>query len=351
MSKSIASFNRQDCLAQVERYQKFFEPLKNTTIVVTGGTGFVGSWITEMVGCLNQDFGFDSKLVVLARDIQSWRDRWPHLAQFPGVSCIEHNIEAPFEAPTETQWMIHAAAHPDRRHHASQPVQTMTEIARGTENALRSVDRANQLRMFVNLSSALVYGNQPADCEAIAEDQLGEAIPNHVSAVYAEAKKFAEALCTSYRSQFRLPLINLRPFTFIGPYQRLESPWAVNSFIGDAIGGNPIRVLGDGTTVRSYLYGSDVAATILSLMTQSSTGENYNLGSPVGISLSELAQKVANRFSPNAPEVLFSVGGGTKSTDRLVPDTSKAEKNFGLRPLVDIESALDKTLEWYRVSS
>ena len=97
--------------------------------------------------------------------------------------------------------------------------------------------------------------------EPIAEKSFEGFDPSAFPAAYAEAKRYGESLCTLFRNQFRLPIVNVRPFSFVGPYQSLDAPWAINNFIRDVVMRQPIRIQGDGTAVRSYMYGADMACS------------------------------------------------------------------------------------------
>ena len=81
----------------------------------------------------------------------------------------------------------------------------------------------------------------------------------------------------------RLPIVTVRPFAFLGPYQLLDRPWAANNFIRDSLLGGPIRIQGDGQSVRSYMYPADMALWLLTIFPRGSVGSVYNVGSPNGI--------------------------------------------------------------------
>ena len=96
-----------------------------------------------------------------------------------------------------------------------------------------------------------------------------------------------------------------RPFSFIGPYQSLDTPWAQTTFLSDALRGHQIRVKGDGQVVRSYLYGSDAAYWFLRILTAGQSGDVVNVGSSMAVSLQDLAKEVAKNFEPS-PDVVFN---------------------------------------------
>ena len=170
-----------------------------------------------------------------------------------------------------------------------------------------------------------------------------------LGSIYPEAKRLAETICTAYRNQHRLPIVNVRPFAFIGPYQLLDRPWAINNFIRDSLRGGPIRILGDGKTVRSYMYPSDMALWILTILTKGSNGASYNIGSPYGVTLKELAEIIADNFS-NSPEIILNFSNNKNfKTTKFVPDVSLAQKELGLKLNVDLSKAIERTIQWNQI--
>jgi len=350
MSIRAIELVRKDCLEVLQGRAELLRPLKGELLTVTGGTGFVGTWLTELITCLNDEYKFGTQLVLVAREIDHFKKTRPHLANRSDIRFVKSDVRYTVDVPKETNWLIHAAANPNSRFHSTYPVETMTMIADGTAAILRAVDRCSAFKMFMNISSGSVYGAQPMNLERIPESYVAGAGPayNTVSAGYAEAKRYGELLCSSFRSQTRLPVTTVRPFAFIGPYQGLETPWAVNNFIHDSMNGRAIRILGDGQTVRSYMYPSDMAFWLLRILTAAETGSCYNVGNPTGMALGDLASQVAAQFSPR-PEVMFSVEPSAAAPSRLVPDVSLAEKKLGLNITVPLEQALQRTIQWNRL--
>lgn len=325
------------------------EALRGETVTVVGGTGFVGSWLAESIAYLNDRHNFGTRLAIVARNVEAFKAQRPHLVR-PDFTFIASDVRYAFEIPKETNWLVHAAANPDTRFHASRPVETMTTIASGTETLLRASERCSKLKMFMNLSSGLVYGAQPLDLDRIPESYSAGHDVHSVSAAYVGAKRYSESLAQSFRSQNRLPVVVARPFAFVGPYQSLDNPWAITNFIQDGLSGRPIRALGDGTSVRSYMYPSDMAFWLLRILSYAETGTVYNVGSPEAVALGDLAVKVAREFEPS-PEVRLSAGTLPQSQrSRLVPDTTLAREKMGLEITVPLDEALKRTVAWYRTA-
>src|SRR5579872_3731848 len=110
--------------------------LKNNVVVITGGTGFIGTWIAGLIAFLNDHFGFNTEVILIARNLASFKTSRAHLANRKDIQLINSDIRHLVELPTETNWLIHAAGTPDNRFHSSNPLETMSIIANGTYSIL-----------------------------------------------------------------------------------------------------------------------------------------------------------------------------------------------------------------------
>jgi dTDP-glucose 4,6-dehydratase len=138
-----------------------------------------------------------------------------------------------------------------------------------------------------------------------------------------------------------------RAFAVVGPYLPIDRHFAIGNFIRDALAGGPIVVEGDGTPVRSYLYSSDLALWLLTILVEGLPGHAYNVGSEEAVSIADLARLVAGRSGrPIAVEIRGQAAGGV--ADRYVPSTIGARNELGLRVTVPLDEAIDRTLDWHR---
>jgi nucleoside-diphosphate-sugar epimerase len=350
MNVECQKITRNDCLRILNGREKALEPLRQTELVVVGGTGFVGTWITEMVAVLNDEFQFGINLSLISRSTEKFSSHRPHLANRSDVQLIKSDIRQLNQFPMDTDWVIHAAANPDVRTHASNPLDTASVIADGTMSVLRTAERLGRLKKLLYLSSGLVCGSQPASVNGIPEDAQGAPVPD-ASFIYPNAKRFAETICSAARAQSRVPVLVARPFSFIGPYQPLDTPWAQTTFLADAFRGKFIRVLGDGQVVRSYLYGSDAAYWFLKILTAGESGDVVNVGSPEGITLQNLAKTVAQNFEPS-PEILLNTSPRSiGAIAQLLPDTTHAQNQYGLSVFTPLKEAVQLTAKWHLLQS
>ncbi|WP_461453533.1 NAD-dependent epimerase/dehydratase family protein [Mucilaginibacter sp.] len=328
---------------------ELFSALENKTILITGGTGFIGKWLTEMVAYINHTKGYNIKLYLLARDIKKFKNEMPQLAEKTFISYIEQDIRNLHDLPADVNYIIHAAGSPDNRDHVSQPARTVETFYKGTQTVLDAASRLPELYKFVHISSHQIYGKNDSEI-LINEKFCGKVEPNGINNIYAEAKRITETLCAIYRNQFKLPILIIRPFAFIGPYHDLEKPWAINNFIRDGILGGPIRIIGNSSTVRSYLYASDMSYWLLKALIKGNVGENYNIGSNEAISLNDLALKVKHSLNNNIEILSKSSKETYANLSKIVADTSKIVKDLDVRETYTIGDAINRTIVWNQLN-
>lgn len=325
-----------------------FSIFENQTILVTGGTGFVGKWIAEMVSYVNETSSLNIKLYLLARDVSKFEEEVPHLVSKEYITVIQQDVRFVFELPSDINYIIHAAGSPDNREHVTNPLKTIDTFYKGTVSVMDAALRLPNLRKIVHMSSHQIYGKNEEN-SLINERFTGTYESSSNVSCYGESKRIAESVCNYFRKTFQLPVVVLRPFAFIGPYQQLEKPWAINSFIRDGILGGPIKILGNGLTERSYMYGSDMAYWILMALVNGSAGENYNLGSGQSISLNDLANKVKEHFGSVMQVMTKSSKEYHGSHTKLVPCTKKVKAELEVSEIFDIDEALARTILWNKL--
>jgi dTDP-glucose 4,6-dehydratase len=347
MSTNQYEFLQEDCAQSLGDDFGKLRALRDTRLLVTGGTGFVGSWITETIAFLNDRHHFGIHLTLLSSHASEFSSRAPHLAARHDVSLIEGDVRNLAEVPSDTDWIIHAAGSPDSRVHFSTPVRTIETIVLGTHAVLTAASRLSSLQRVLCLSSGLVCGPQQWDSAPLTESTYFGLDCNHLANLYVESKRAAEMITVACRSQFGLPVLTARLFTFVGPYQLLDRPWAINNFLSEALRGGPIRVQGSGDTVRSYMYGSDMAYWLLRLLVDGKIGGAYNVGSPTGTSLKNLAAKVAEHTSSRPIIELNTLPSGNIPSTRWLPDVSLAHADCGLGIRIELDQAIRRTIAWH----
>jgi len=325
-----------DCRRSVEATGiERLRPLAGSRIVVTGGTGFVGCWLLSLLAYLNDHHDFGVAATFLARRPQRLAATAPFLAGRADLTPVAGDVRQISDIPADTDWVIHLAGVPDGRHHASDPIGTASVIAEGTLRVLRTAEPVQSLRGVLHFSSGLVQAPAPGGHSRV-----------DATSVYADAKRFSEAACAAFRTQARLPIVVTRPFTFLGPFQPLDAPWAANNFLHSALNGLPLKIMGSGDAPRAFLYGSDMAVLALCQLVGGENGAVYDLGGPEAIPVIELARAVV-AHAGRPLEIRTNTASRAHPTAVLVPDVGHSVERFGFRPAFSVPEAIGRTLAWH----
>ncbi len=337
---------REDCLLAIASQSEVRNSFGLQRIAVTGGTGFLGSWIAETVAALNDEYHLGITLDLYARNIHHWAEKYPHLSKRSDIQLKSQDVRSPFEFNPNTNFIVHAAGLPNNRVHASDPLRVFQTTVSGIGNVLEAASKLDNLTRFVNVSSCLVAG-QPDRSGPLCEKNFFPMPCGQLHMVYAAAKRAAEDLAVIYRSQFRMPISTVRPFTFVGPYQELDRPWALNCFLRDAFTRNDIRIHGDGGARRSYLFGSDAAWWILAALSNGKDGAIYNIGSSQTVTHLELVKLIGRLKKFEFHITLNTAPQKQSKSEDLYPDIAETMKYLGVSQSCNLENAIDKALRWY----
>jgi dTDP-glucose 4,6-dehydratase len=321
-----------------------WDEMRGARLLLTGGTGFFGRWMLETLLWADERFGLGSSVVVLTRDPRAFAAKAPHLASHPAVATQEGDIRTYEWTGGALSHVIHAGTDTQPPATRQDRLRVFDTIVEGTRRTLEIAERAGAIR-FLMTSTGAVYGRVPPEITHVAEDFTGGPDPASASAAGAEAKRAAEMLCTVYADGPLHPTI-ARCFAFVGPFLPLDGHLAVGNFIAAALEGRPIEIRGDGTPVRSYMYASDLAAWLWTILLRGERGRAYNVGSEAAISIADVARAVAHAAGGGNVVIARATAGGPP--ERYVPATRRARLDLGVTMTVDFAEALRRTVAWHR---
>jgi dTDP-glucose 4,6-dehydratase len=323
------------------------EALRGQNIFITGGTGFFGSWLLESLLWANDQLGLGVGVVVLSRNPGSFASRAPHLANHPTVRLIQGDVRT-FEYPAgEFPIVIHAATEASAKLNEENPLLMFETIVEGTRRTLEFA-RTHGTRQFLLTSSGAVYGKQPPGMDRIPEEYPGSPDSMEPNAAYGEGKRAAEMLCRLYAHRYGLEPKIARCFAFVGPHLPLDAHYAIGNFIRDALRGGPIRVNGDGSPLRSYLYAADLAAWLWAILLKGQPSRPYNVGSDRSINIADLAALVRQVISPGLEITVACRADHSQPPQQYVPLVERARSELALETWVSLEQAVGRTARWLK---
>lgn len=336
---------QQDLQSVVQTVGKCMERLRDKRILITGGTGFIGTWLLETIAWVNDKWNYSCQVYVPTRNPEAFAHKAPHLAARLDIHLLRGNIVSFLYPDVPCDFIIHAAAPGTSAGISLNPLETADTIVNGTRRVLDfAVQKCVQSLMFV--SSGAVYGTQPPEIEQTPEDYSGAPDLINPKSAYGEAKRYAEMLCALFQQKSGVPTRIARPFTFVGPYQDLNAGFAVTDFIRDGLRGLPLQINGDGTTVRSYCYTADLTAALWKVLLAGSVGRVYNIGSNESVSILSLAREVASALKTPVEIVVRDRPVPGRKGARYVPNIGRMQTELNIAPWTSRKEAVCRTVAW-----
>jgi dTDP-glucose 4,6-dehydratase len=302
-------------------------------ILVTGGAGFLGSHLCDLlVG--------RGDTVVCLDDLSSGHcANVEHLAS-PRFSFIEASVLAAVKIAGHFDGVVHLASPASPPAYLQKPIFTLRTGSEGTRNVLEFA-YAKSAR-FILASTSEVYGDPLVHPQS--EDYWGNVNPAGPRSVYDEAKRYAEALTTAYRSSCEADTGILRIFNTYGPRMRPDDGRVVSNFIDQALRGAPLTVFGDGSQTRSLCYVDDLIRGIVAMLDSRERGP-INLGNPVELTIREIAEMVLELVGSSSQVELHPLPQDDPT--RRNPDITKARERLGWSPQVPVREGIARTIEWH----
>jgi dTDP-glucose 4,6-dehydratase len=338
----LLSEDLDDCLA---RTSDLWEELRGQRIFITGASGFFGCWLLESLLWANQRLHLNARVTILTRNPGALRNKAPQLAQNSAIEILAGDVKTfPFP-PGSFSHVIHAATESSVELNQKHPMLMFDTIVAGTRRCLEFA-LAAEAQKFLFLSSGAVYGSQPPEVANVTEESCSGPDPLNAASAYGEGKRAAELLCSMATRGTALEAKIARCFAFVGPYMKLDAHFAIGNFIRDQLQGDSIRVAGDGTALRSYMYAGDLMVWLWTILFRGAPLRAYNVGSEQSVSIRELAHTVAEALSPRV-EVKILGTPGSGPAQRYVPSTARAQSELGLSCELPLREAIRRTQRWF----
>lgn len=340
---------RDDLDTIVEQTPDVWSRFARARLFITGGTGFIGSWLLEAIQHANRVHNSGIEVVALSRDPDKARASAPHLYNDPRITLIKGDVNRLEAASGHIDVCIHAATDVGDPSKTSDALLTFDTTVLGTRKVL-DYARENGASHFLLTSSGAVYGKQPATLARTPETFEGAPSPLDVGAAYGQGKRAAEWLASTYAELHPMHVSIARIYALLGPGLPLDGPFAAGNFIRDALAGRSIAINGDGRPVRSYLYMTDACAWLLRLLVSGERGQAYNVGSEHEINIVDLARDI-ERLCGGTISAQPRISASKGPPPRYVPDTAKIRRTLNVKESISLEAGLVKTINWNRMAA
>ncbi len=303
-------------------------------VLVTGGAGFIGSFLTERllaegheVICLDNFFTGSKKNIA-------------HLRSDPQLELIRHDIVEPILI--EVDWIFNFACPASPVHYQYNPVKTVKTCVMGTINMLGMAKRVKA--RIMQASTSEVYGDP--EIHPQPENYWGHVNPIGVRSCYDEGKRVAETLMMDYHRQNQVDSKIIRIFNTYGPRMRLNDGRVVSNFIIAALKGEPLVIYGEGEQTRSFCYVDDLVNGILAMMKKDNFTGPVNLGNPDEFTIMELAEKVL-KYTKSQSQIVCKEKRDDDPVRRR-PNISLAKKELQWSPTISLDEGLQRTIEYFQ---
>jgi UDP-glucose 4-epimerase len=316
--------------------------------LVTGGAGFIGSHLSELL--------LEGGWEVYALDDLSTGSlaNVEHLTSRPDFhlvvdSVLKHAVVN--ELVHKCDVVFHLAAAVGVRLIVEQPVHTLVTNVQGTETVLDCCSRFGK-RVLV-ASSSEVYGDHREERPLEETDRRVYGPTTQKRWAYADSKAMDEFLALAYREERDLDCVIVRLFNTVGPRQSAQYGMVVPRFVRAALAGRPLEIFGDGTQTRCFCHVQDTIQALAGLMDEpASSGEIFNVGSQERVSILDLAQRVIE-LTASSSELVYVpyeevYGQGIEDMIHRIPSIEKVRAAIGWAPTRDLETILGDVIEQVR---
>lgn len=302
-------------------------------ILISGGNGFLGSFLSEKALNNNMD-------VTVIDDLSTMSEiNIPEEAKLIKIKVENYHTDEKYD------YVVHLAARPSPEDYINHPIDTILSNSVGTKNMLEIAKKSNAVFMYT--SSSEVYGD--ASIIPTPETYYGYVNPNGIRSCYDESKRYSEALIMAYHREYKLDTRIQRPFNVYGPRIRPDGEYGrvIPRFINWSLKNENIVIFGDGMQTRSFLYINDwVDGTWRFLTKNNLGGEVINIGSNSEITINDFAERI-NKLTGSVSKIIH-VRERPDDPKRRSADLTKARSLLNWMPETGLDGGLNETIKWFR---
>lgn len=336
-------------LSEVQRISELdykWSVLENKTVLITGASGLIGSFLIDVLMNLNEKKDLNCKIIAICRNEEKAKKRFNRYLSSGLIKIISHDINIPFEIADSVDYIIHAASNTHPKLYSGDPIGTITTNVIGTYNLL-NLGVQKHIKRFIFLSSVEIYGENINNVSKFKEDDLGYINCNTLRAGYPESKRTGEALINAFIDNKGLDAVIIRLSRIYGPTIDKNDTKALSQFINKAVHNEDIVLKSAGNQYFSYNYVGDTVSAILFLLFNGENNGAYNVSDESSdITLKDLATLIASKVGK---KVVFekpseAEAKGYSTATKAILDSTKL-KELGWKNTTSIEEGVSITID------
>lgn len=304
-------------------------------ILVTGGAGFLGSYLCERLVEMGHD------VICLDNFFTSQKSNLTHLLGKPNFELIRHDVTLPIFLEVDQIYNLACPAAPG--HYQYNPIKTIKTSVMGSINMLGVAKRCGA--KVLQASTSEIYGDP--EIHPQVESYRGSVNPLGIRACYDEGKRVSETLFMDYHRSNGVDIRIVRIFNTYGPRMHPYDGRVVSNFIRQALADEDITIFGEGLQTRSFCYRDDLVNAIIAMMNneQGFIGP-VNIGNPVEFTIRQLAEQVIE-LSGSKSQLVFRPLPDDDPTRRR-PDITLARQELNWEPKIPLREGLEHTINWFK---
>lgn len=329
------------------------ESLRNSSVLITGATGMLATYITSVLIYLNENKNFNIQIYALLRNAKKADDRFGNYIEKPYFHLVVQDVTEEIKINEKIDYIVHTAGAASPNFIVNDPVGIIKANTLGTINVMEFARKCNAKKVLYT-STREVYGKVDDEILEITEDIIGKLDQTEARSCYPESKRMGENICKSYSIQYGIPFNNVRIAHSYGPGMTINNDGRIMSdLIYYVVNNKNIELNSDGTAKRAFCYINDAVTAIYTVLLNGEKGESYNIANETEeIQIKDVALMLTNIFKEKNLRVTFLKEdkinrAGYSKIERVKLSTKKIE-NLGWKPQVKLEEGLKRTVNSFK---
>ena len=339
---------KNDCIDIYKEYHLDLKKFSGKKILITGGSGFLLSYLTYLLIYFNKQNKKKVDIHVIDQNIE----KFSIFRNDKNLKLTNADISKKKKFKVKYDYIIHGASIASPVYYKKKPLETIDSNINGLLNILENCKYSKKLKSVIFMSSSEIYGDPDKKNIPTKETYNGNVSCTGPRACYDESKRLGETISKIFHSKYNIPIKIVRPFNVYGPGQNLNDKRIFPDLMKNIKKEKDITLFSDGTPTRSFCYISDQIRGIIEVLFRGKNGEPYNIGNTQEISIKNLA-KLAIKVSKKKLKIIMKSNlDKTFNVDcpkRRCPDLKKIYNLSKWKPKIKLETGLLKTINYYKM--